>query len=125
MQPATPSSVMGDSEAALRAGRAEKDAGTTIFVPPEQMRRAVAGYAPGVASELAHEIHDSSALAGYERADITDVLIASLFRMPEGYDPHPKNRHARRRNKAILRDGYRLPIVAARHEAGAAYAIVG
>lgn len=83
MEPATPSSVMGDSEASGQLGGTEKDAGTI-------------------------EIHNTGWDAGFLRPDLSDVLMAALYPMPKGYNPHPKNRHERRKNRALLRDGTRL-----------------
>ena len=49
------------------------------------------------------------------RSDISDVLMLSLGFLPDGYNLHPRTRHERRRNKALMRDWHpgllRLPIV--------------
>jgi hypothetical protein len=43
------------------------------------------------------------------RENISDVLLSALVPVPPGYNLHPRTRHDRRRNKALLRD-WRLGI---------------
>jgi len=79
---------MGESDALVRPERAEEDAGTLL------------------------SFRDGDWVRILHRPDISDVLLSSLAVGPAGYVANAKNRHERRKNRALLRDFDRLPLVA-------------